>query len=77
LNGGNFTVQNHDDGWVTLTEQHSTAIMVLNGKISSVQLEQIIMAVEAIKMIENFLATMLSVGRHIAIQAVWHKIIHK
>jgi hypothetical protein len=33
LNKGNLTVQNHDDGWVTLIDQHPTAIMVLNGKI--------------------------------------------
>jgi hypothetical protein len=27
--------------WVTLTDQHPTAIMVLNGNISIIQLEQI------------------------------------
>jgi hypothetical protein len=41
FNVGNFTVQNHDDGWVTLTDQRPTAIVVLNGKISSIELEQI------------------------------------
>jgi hypothetical protein len=46
MNRGNFTVQNHDDGWVTLTDQHPTTLMVLNGKISSIHMEQIIMAVE-------------------------------
>jgi hypothetical protein len=34
-----LTVQNHDDGWVTLTDQHPTAIMVLNG---SIHMEQIL-----------------------------------
>jgi hypothetical protein len=38
-----------DDGWVTSTDQHPTAIMVLNGEISPIHFEQIIMAVEAIK----------------------------
>jgi hypothetical protein len=52
---GNFTVQNHDDGWVTLTDQHPTAIIILNGKISHIELEQIL---------KLFLATMSSVARH-------------
>jgi hypothetical protein len=53
--------ENHDDGWVTLTDQHPTALMVLNGKISSIRMEQII--VETIGIIENFLATMSSVWK--------------
>jgi hypothetical protein len=46
-----MTVQNHDDGWVTLTDQHPTALMVLIGLYSY----GADMAVETIK---NFLATM-------------------
>jgi hypothetical protein len=37
MNRGNFT---DDDGWVTLTDQHPTALKVLNGKISSIHMEQ-------------------------------------
>jgi hypothetical protein len=35
FNEGNFTVQNRDDGWVILTDQHPTAIMDLNSKFPS------------------------------------------
>jgi hypothetical protein len=38
---GNFTIQNHDSGRVLVGQGDPTIIMVLNGKISSIHMEQI------------------------------------
>jgi hypothetical protein len=41
MNRGNFTVQNHESGRVLVGQGDPTIIMVLNGKISSIHMEQI------------------------------------
>jgi hypothetical protein len=41
MNGGNFTVQNHNSGRVLVGQGDPTIIMILNGKISSIHMEQI------------------------------------
>jgi hypothetical protein len=42
MNRGNFTVQNHESGRVLVGQDDPTImIMVLNGKISSIPMEQI------------------------------------